>query len=371
MMCDCEKKHGERFLPHQLKEGCWLETQERVPVTLGFQSRICPECRGEKPIVAPKASMPGYTSKVSRYYWREIAHETTKRFYNARPELDPLNWEHSEFSFKEERRIIQKQVIEEIKERHKKAPKYEYSELSQNEVITQTNTEVILIKAEYISTNERKVGVKGKAGIVSVEEYASEYFSEKGYSSIVSESVPFHVIFGTYMWMVIQDPCDPLNKMVGFGNRTEYEEFGTKSDIIHTELPSDFGTSGYYKRRKSQISKHINKLQDMAWLFDYWESYSHDFRQYLWAHRDEDIETARKIVQVLPEESVKNVLKYLVSNYWRNFCGWPDLFVHKGNEHMFVEVKSSKDTLSENQKNWLIGNKEHMEFNVKIFKVSK
>ncbi len=68
---------------------------------------------------------------------------------------------------------------------------------------------------------------------------------------------------------------------------------------------------------------------------------------------------------------MKKILHYLSRNYWSNFCGWPDLLVYKDKEFMFVEVKSSKDKLSEEQKNWLIGNKEYMGFMPKVLKISK
>ena len=61
----------------------------------------------------------------------------------------------------------------------------------------------------------------------------------------------------------------------------------------------------------------------------------------------------------------------MAMNYWKNFCGWPDLLVFDDKSFFFVEVKSRNDKLSEDQKNWLLGNKEHMGFKAKIFKVGK
>ena len=40
MMCACDRENGERFLAHQLREGRVLETQERIPVTLGFVDEV-------------------------------------------------------------------------------------------------------------------------------------------------------------------------------------------------------------------------------------------------------------------------------------------------------------------------------------------
>jgi hypothetical protein len=72
MMCACDERHGMRFLPHQLHEGQEYGTKRRIPVTLGFQPSICRECRGLPPVPCPKASIHGHTSKIKRFYWREL-----------------------------------------------------------------------------------------------------------------------------------------------------------------------------------------------------------------------------------------------------------------------------------------------------------
>tara|TARA_B100002003_G_scaffold219005_1_gene220362 strand:- start:1887 stop:3005 length:1119 start_codon:yes stop_codon:yes gene_type:complete len=371
MMCTCDREHGERFLPHQLKFGSWYGSRERVPVTLGFQENTCPECRGEKPEAAPKAPMHGATSKIARYYWREIFFETTKRFYDSHPEIDPNDSSLSEFSFPDERKIIEKQVIEEIKRLHEISPKYQYIELSQSEVISQTNTEVVLVNAEHVKTKGRKVGIRDDKEIVTVEEFASRYFKRLGYRVMHVESVPFHVLFGVFMFLVIQDLGDDKGRLVHFGSRKDFDNGRSEEGPISTILPEDFGSKSYYERQKELINWHIGELDDLEWLFDYWLGHSSDFRQYLWAHRDSDVLKAKEVMRVLGLEHLKKVLHYLSMDYWGNFCGWPDLLVHNDDEIRFVEVKSTNDTLSEDQKNWLLGNHAHMGFNATIFKVGK
>ncbi len=66
MMCACDEAFGRRFLALQLNGGCELDTQERVPVTHGFQVGICSECRGLPADPAPAAALPGRTSKIKR-----------------------------------------------------------------------------------------------------------------------------------------------------------------------------------------------------------------------------------------------------------------------------------------------------------------
>ena len=80
MMCSCDREFGEHFLPHQLRQASELRTQRRIEVTIGFQEKICNECRGLPVEAHPVSSIPGRTSKIKRYYWREIYFETEKRF---------------------------------------------------------------------------------------------------------------------------------------------------------------------------------------------------------------------------------------------------------------------------------------------------
>lgn len=369
-MCACDETFANRFLPHQLKEGAWLKTQVRVPVTLGFISKICPECRGNPPVPAPKAPMHGVTSKIKRYYWREFYFESTKRFYDKHPELDPLKYDGGEDHYADELEEIEKDVIEELKQLHERAPKYEYIEVSQKDVLSSTNTETILVSAEHVKT-DKKVLIRSKNDLITAELFAKRYFEDQGYQVIESQSAPFHVLFGIFMWLLIEHSDDSRCRLVFFGSRTDFDNKTKEKGKLGVFLPEDFGTEGFYGRRKTQISRHLQEINDIDWLFDYWLKPSENFREYLWAHRKEDITKAREIVKVLGLENLKKVLEYLVMDYWRNFCGWPDLLIHKISEFMFVEVKSSNDSLSEDQKRWFLNNKNFLGFKAKVFKIGK
>ncbi len=80
MICACDRAFAERFLPHQLNRGADLHTALDVEVTLGFVSTVCNECRGLPAEACPKAEIYGRSSKIVRYYWRELYFETTRRF---------------------------------------------------------------------------------------------------------------------------------------------------------------------------------------------------------------------------------------------------------------------------------------------------
>ena len=161
---------------------------------------------------------------------------------------------------------------------------------------------------------------------------------------------------------------------MSFGNRTASIP-GNQDKQISTLLPEDFGSPGYGGRRKDTIDAHIASLAqsrgELLEKFDYWIKPSTELRQYLWAHEADDLERARRIINILPVEIIQRILRYLVSHYWGHYLGWPDLLVYRQNEFFFVEVKSSKDKLSEEQKSWIRGNRSELNLPFKLAKIHK
>jgi hypothetical protein len=174
------------------------------------------------------------------------------------------------------------------------------------------------------------------------------------------------------MWMLIQDPYDPRVRMVGFGDRHAYDQ-RLPSQLIWTGKPQDFGTTEYGRRRAKAIAKHLSAISEdrveMHRLFNDWLGPSVGLRQYLWAHRPESIERARKVIEIIPPPMLKNLLRYLVQNYWGHYSGWPDLLLYRGNEWFLAEVKSSGDKLGENQKRWIQDNRQYLHLPFKLVKV--
>ncbi|MGY3609702.1 MULTISPECIES: VRR-NUC domain-containing protein [unclassified Bradyrhizobium] len=91
----------------------------------------------------------------------------------------------------------------------------------------------------------------------------------------------------------------------------------------------------------------------MLELFAYWLSPSDGLRQYLWAHREADVSRARRLIEILPPDTILLILRYLVADYWGHYIGWPDLILHRDEAFMLVEVKSSSDKLSAEQMGWI------------------
>ncbi len=147
MMCACDEEIGRKFLPHQLREGVELETQERIPVTEGFVSDVCEGCRGLPLTAYPASSIIGRTTNVRRYYWREIAFETMKRL-DARSQ--EIGSDRTSKEYWEARKQIEKEVVAEIQQQHAISPKYTYKNETDASVITRYAVEVASLSADFV-----------------------------------------------------------------------------------------------------------------------------------------------------------------------------------------------------------------------------
>ncbi|MEM7203920.1 MAG: VRR-NUC domain-containing protein [Planctomycetota bacterium] len=369
MMCSCEEEFAQRFLPHQLSEGRELSTQTRIPVTHGFQAGTCRECRGLPAEAHPMSAIPGRTSKIRRYYWREIDFEVMRRCHAETGDADLANLGPPEL-----RKRIEREVVAEIKQEHESNPKYTFESTTQADIIRDYSVEVERIDAAFAPKQEgKKAAILDGSEECSAEEFASRHFRREGWESLRLESAPFHVIFGVYFWTVIQDPADERCRMVQFGSRTDYE--GEKKGVaITTWLPEDFGTPGYPTRRSEAIDELFDRFimpDTVDYLFEEWLEPSQNLREYLWAHRVEDVERAQKLVEILPPEVTIRILRYLVADYWRNYVGWPDLLLHRGDDYFFAEVKASRDKLSDEQKSWIRNNHTTLKLPFRLVKIHR
>ncbi len=173
-MCACDERLGRKYLPHQLGSGRELETQLPVPLTHGFQPKICHECRGLPPEAHPVSESHGRTSKIRRYYWRELAFRKMELFgeWAAGRGLDPRRASGPEAA--EARKRAGELALAEIKKLHAKRPKYVFREESQAEVIAKYGVEVLDLQATYIAGEKRHGDPRVVDGSepVTIEEYA-------------------------------------------------------------------------------------------------------------------------------------------------------------------------------------------------------
>lgn len=374
LMCACDEEIGRRFLSHQLSEGVELETQKRVPVTLGFQPGICNGCRGLPLVPAPAAAIPGRTSKIKRFYWRELMFAELERL----ADWEAAHLEASAEVISAARKRIKKEVLDEVKALHSTKPKYDMREPSQTEILQRYSVEVEVFHPKYTQWPEKGSVILQDDAVISPEAYAAHRYENRGWAVMTLESAPLHALFGVMMWLLIEHPSDPENRVVGFGSRTAFES-GEQGPIIEMHLPEDFGTCGYGRRRAEAIDEHLALLTPdgipergvLLDLFDYWRAPSERLRQYLWAHREDDVDRARRLIEILPPETIYSILHYLITDYWGRYVGWPDLLLYRDNEFLLVEVKSSSDKLNAEQMHWIAGNHDILKLPFRIAKLHR
>ena len=359
MMCACDEEFGTQFLPHQLASGTELSTRNKVRVTAGFIPNICNSCRGHREDPHPKAKSRWSGSLIERYYWREIQVQTIRRYatwsqakfgsYRVNDPHDRTEWER-----------VQREVVEQIRVEHERAPKYDlrHGRQAPSNVLIEHGITQVDLKATYAEPEGNRARVIDEGKPVSVEDFATAYFERDGSTVVFCESRVIHAVFGTFMWLLINDPLDPNSKMVMFGRPRPDEVPG--NDTVWMQFPLDFGAKHYAQRRADAIEAHFSFLNDnaggAAWLFDYWQAPSLDLRRYLHAATPDIATRARQIIELLPWDVVLAILRYLVGDYWGRYLGWPDLLVSKNGAFRFVEVKSSKDALHPNQRRWITDN---------------
>jgi hypothetical protein len=236
------------------------------------------------------------------------------------------------------------QALVEIKQLHARNPKYVFDNVSQQQVFVRCCVEILDLKAQYVS------GIHGRAQLVvngqtlGVEAFVCNYLASLGYNTLFCESKPFHVLFATLLWSLIQDPADPKLRTVGMADRTASPD---RPRPLWWLRPEDFGTAGYGQRRELEISAYLKDVlpDTRARLVEFFDNSlepSWFLRTYLWADEPSAIDTARELLKFLAPTTIKSALRYLVDSYWANYVGWPDLIAYRGSELFFAEVKSSR-----------------------------
>jgi len=373
-MCSCEEEFARRFLPHQISYTKKISSHERIPITLGFRRAICHACRGVREPACPKSDRPGSSSKIRRYYWREIAFATIRRFAEWAQAQGYGDWLKASRAHREAYDSIHRHVIEEIKELHESAPKYTYEDEPSSEVLARNHVEVVnLYPSRVMRSGETLFCVDGEC-TSSANDVAARHFRSQGYSSLFTESRPFHVLFGTFMWPIIQEPNDPKVRRVGISRKLPSGE-RRNLGLVWTLIPDDFGTADYAERRAAPLRAHLAKLEGasakLLEIFDHWLEPSYELRSYLSAHRQTDVVTARSLISILPSDALVRILGFLTQSYWRRYCGWPDMILHSPTDFFFAEVKFSGHGLTEDQKQWIHGNTAELHLPFKLVKLHK
>jgi hypothetical protein len=171
-----------------------------------------------------------------------------------------------------------------------------------------------------------------------VENLALEHFFEQGYSGVHAENHLWRGIFGLLFW-------DEL--------------FSTTSTSFHHPLqraPSDLRTSEFYDAHKDLLSRKLDSLRskkEMIAAITTTHNLKDGLSNHLVGWHPDLLPTVAAAVQLLPLNGLKKILLEMAKNVKDNSTGFPDLFVWKGKEYHFYEIKSPNDHLSAQQLFWL------------------
>jgi len=391
MTCACDDDLATYVSPHYAERGRDQYTRDEVQVTHPLTESICYDCRGEALPSHPTAAHRGASSNVHRYYWYEIWKDTERDFLawcrdSGLPLVDPNGKSlvsHHHGKNHEKYDEIRRAVVERWKVKHEQNPIYDFTRPSDADIISSCEVAVENIEACYVTSSTQHalvlpLNATDPAEAVQVEDFVSRQLQGEGREVMFCESRPFQALYGSLMWLWVQSPGDPRQRMCGFGGRDEVG--ADERGIIWTLLPHDFGSAAHARRRGQALQAHMDlipdDLADLLWAYDYWQDPSQALRQYLWAYTQEDQERGHALLRVLGPQRIKLVMRYLAEDYWGRYLGWPDLVSWRegpnGPEDVeFIEVKSSSDKLSDDQRSWIQGNHQHLHLPFRIAKVHR
>jgi len=278
---------------------------------------------------------------------------------------------------------IESAVVDRIRIAHEQHPKYDFTRPSDSDVIKACGVAIERVEACYLARSAGPalvlpLDVSDPVQAVQVEEFVARRLRAQGREVLFCESRPLQALYGSLMWLWVQSPDDPRLRVSGFGGRDGVgaDEHG----MIWCQLPHDFGSAAHARRRQQALDAHMDMLPDdtteILWAYDYLQEPSRALRQYLWAYTEEDRQRAQQLIIVLGAQLVKQILRYLAESYWERFLGWPDLVTWQETadgprDVEFIEVKSSNDKLSDDQRVWIKGNHEHLKLPFRIVKVHR
>ncbi|MCH7229938.1 VRR-NUC domain-containing protein, partial [Glycomyces sp. L485] len=391
MTCECMSAFANSLTPYT--EDWYLDSDDatRKQVDRLLEPGVCHACRGLDRPVLPRRPYR-YESKLRRYYWRELWIESQLRFVawlreyaGAVPDwIDPATYARLRYEEHGEKyKRIESEVLDELNRLHQTTPYYRFDTASASERLDHSGVQTWKIEVRYHAQVEGRVQVSALGGdctaAANVEDFTADLLRTDGWQVAQTESRPFHALWGTMMYLWVADPADPAQQIVMFGRGPD--QGNSRDEPVQSWQPADVGSADHFRRRLAAFENHLRLLQgdtaDLLWSFDYWADLATPLRQYLWANTSADIIKARQLIEILGAEAVRAVLRFLAEDYWGRYLGWPDLLAWRrnpsgqGNEYRLIEVKSSKDRLSDDQLDWIAANEAHLGFPIQIAKLHR
>jgi hypothetical protein len=329
-----------------------------VPVD-GFAPGICHHCRGIALPPAPKATLRNRKGKVQRYYWREINQLIFAELvawmdnHNLHLTLGELRKR-----FPDVVRNCEREALEFWKAEHKRIPRYGTKERDQESFLQTVSVPVSELRARYevsLANNQHPLGrFRDMADqLVSAEQLARQHYENAGWDVHNCERQLINSLSAVLLSTVYQDPNDP-RLMTGLRGSTAPGADRASPEVVTVTLPDDFGTPANYLRRDDAYARRLDELRaspDFVREFERLIESSWAIREYLAVH-DAELVLARRAIEVIPRATLCGMLDWTLRDFWNRRRGWPDLLIARPGAYRFVEVKTKKDRLSQEQMIW-------------------
>lgn len=226
------------------------------------------------------------------------------------------------------------------------------------------------VDGKKLPSSGRKAKYQSYTGSpLSIEQYVLEHYRSVGYTGIWSENEYWWAIMALLFWDVI------FARLPGVYT----PEFGAFPSQMQ-DMPRDFFSKEFFARRKKLIEKRISELTKSRFFGlqqpDIEMELKLAFRKYKgkpcrpinW-DKYSTVDSFLIAVKALSSDQLLDVLYRLLKNFNQNRSGLPDLFIAQNDSPIFVEVKSEKEKIADNQINWMKFLKDEVKVEVEICRV--
>lgn len=171
----------------------------------------------------------------------------------------------------------------------------------------------------------------------NVELGVIDYFQNQGYYAAFSENRVWKSLVGLWFWDIIFDSKD----------LAYHHPFQT--------APSHYAKQNFLVTKKVEFLDLLSMIENKNELISHLNIQSKKYTTKInplvdWMNLN--MELIEKVVYALPSEAILAVINQIWMNLSTHSKGFPDLFVQKGEEYVFIEVKSPNDHLSAIQYYW-------------------
>ncbi len=208
---------------------------------------------------------------------------------------------------------------------------------------------------------------KGKAKYIVngnecfAEEAVIKHYGTFGYKGLWTENTYWWMLMALFFWDTIFVKIRGAVTAVIDDVETELDPDDERfaqifaASMQRNGMPHDFFTSEFYERRKALISNRIQELRhsDLEQMLS--DSYKKNYGQTCRSIEDwhkYKLDALLIAVRRMDKQKLIGILERLISNFNYNRSGLPDLIIYDDEDFFFSEVKSEKDTLSNQQKEW-------------------